>query len=62
MMRIKISPPFEEPIHHGLIRTISITKGDRQIMFENPYLVKYADKQVLMFYLAKKRRRMACLG
>jgi len=31
-------------------------------MFDNPYLVKYAAKQVLMFYFAKKRRGMTCPG
>jgi hypothetical protein len=37
-------------------------KGDRQIMFDKPYLVKYAGKQVSIFYLAKKRRKMTCPG
>jgi hypothetical protein len=36
-------------------------KGDRQIILDKPYFVKYAGKYVLMFYLAKKRRR-TCPG
>ena len=31
-------------------------------MVTNPYLVKYAGKEVLMFYLTKKRMMMRCPG
>jgi hypothetical protein len=37
-------------------------KRDRQIMLDKPYCMKYAGKQVSIFYLAKKRRKMTCPG
>ncbi len=46
----------------SVLRSKRAIKGDRQIMLDKPYCVKYAGEQVLIFYLAKKRRRMTCPG
>jgi len=54
---------LKETILDALVKSQkTLMKGDRQIILDNPFLVKYDSKQVLIFYLAKKRRRMTCPG